>query len=162
MRDKPGILNTVLTEGFITLMPISLVKNSIRPPKPIAQNMYEAPEPAFWPILTISAQATLSGKGRSVSSTKVRLTSMMRKTPKIPPTSISIEDFTKSNFVHTPVIRKAGIVNMAPAARASPTAPVVLAKFSSKIVPLNGRRTAIAITAAGKVAATVIPTIRPK
>ena len=65
-------------------------------------------------------------------------------------------------FSHTPVIKKAGMVNMAPAARASPTAPVVLARFSSKIVPLNGRSTAMAMTAAGKVAATVIPTIRPK
>ncbi len=57
---------------------------------------------------------------------------------------------------------KAGIVKIAPAAKASPTAPVVRDRFSSRMVPFIGRRTAIAMTAAGNVAATVIPAINPK
>jgi len=54
------------------------------------------------------------------------------------------------------------MVKMAPAASASPTAPVVRAMFSSKIVPLKTRSTAMAMTAAGKVAATVMPALSPR
>ncbi len=53
------------------------------------------------------------------------------------------------------------MVKMAPATRPSPTEAVVLAMFSSRIVPLKGRRTAMATTAAGKVAATVRPARMP-
>ena len=56
---------------------------------------------------------------------------------------------------------KAGIVKIAPAISDSPTDAVVRAMFSSRIVPLNGRRTAIATTAAGKAAATVRPAFMP-
>ena len=54
------------------------------------------------------------------------------------------------------------MVNIAPAAKASPTEAVVLAIFSSRIFPLKTLNIAIAITAAGKVAATVIPAFNPK
>ncbi len=54
------------------------------------------------------------------------------------------------------------MVKMAPAASASPTAPVVRAMFSSRMEPRKKRSTAMAITAAGKVAATVMPALRPR
>ena len=57
---------------------------------------------------------------------------------------------------------KAGMVKMAPATRASPTEAVVRAMFSSRTLPLKGRRAAIATTAAGKVAATVNPAFMPR
>jgi len=54
-------------------------------------------------------------------------------------------------------MRNAGIVKIAPATSASPTAAVVRQVFSSRMVPLIPRSAAIAMTAAGNVAATVIP-----
>jgi hypothetical protein len=62
---------------------------------------------------------------------------------------------------HAPVMTKAGIVKIAPAISDSPTEAVVRAIFSSRIVPLNGRRTAMATTAAGNAAATVRPAFMP-
>ena len=59
-------------------------------------------------------------------------------------------------------IRNAGIVKIAPATSASPTAAVVRQVFSSRIVPFMPRRIAIAMTAAGNVAATVMPATRPR
>jgi hypothetical protein len=46
-------------------------------------------------------------------------------------------------------MKKAGIVNTAPAATDSPIDPAVRAMFSSRIEPFRRRKTAIAITAAG-------------
>jgi len=56
------------------------------------------------------------------------------------------------------------MVKMAPATRASPTEAAVRAMFCSWMVPRNaGRRnSAIAITAAGMVAATVCPALIPR
>ncbi len=53
------------------------------------------------------------------------------------------------------------MVKMAPATSASPTDAVVRAMFSSRIVPPKPRSTAMATTAAGKVAATVSPAVMP-
>jgi len=66
------------------------------------------------------------------------------------------------NSVHAPEIMKAGIVKIAPATKDSPTEAVVRARFSSRMLPRKIRSAAIATTAAGKVAATVIPTFMPK
>jgi hypothetical protein len=51
---------------------------------------------------------------------------------------------------------------MAPAATLSPIEPAVRARFSSRIVPFQIRSTAIEITAAGYVAATVMPAVSPR
>ncbi len=56
---------------------------------------------------------------------------------------------------------KAGMVKMAPATNPSPTEAVVRAMFSSRMVPLKSLSTAMATTAAGKVAATVRPARMP-
>ena len=58
----------------------------------------------------------------------------------------------------------AGIVKMAAATRASPTEAAVRAMFCSSIVPRNAgsRNSAIAITAAGMVAAMVCPAFMPR
>ena len=53
------------------------------------------------------------------------------------------------------------MVKMAPATSPSPTEAVVRAMFSSRMVPRKIRRTAMATTAAGKVAATVSPALIP-
>jgi len=68
----------------------------------------------------------------------------------------------ESKFCHTPAIKKAGIVKIAPAATDSPIEPTVLAKFYSRIVPLNNLKKAMLITAAGYVAAIVIPAFKPR
>ena len=49
------------------------------------------------------------------------------------------------------------MVNIIPAASASPAAAPIIPIFTSKIVPLNGLRKANAITAPGITADTVIP-----
>ena len=59
-------------------------------------------------------------------------------------------------------ITKAGIVKTAPAATDSPMEPTVRAKFSSRSVPFIMRRTAMPMTAAGYVAAIVMPAFRPR
>jgi len=64
--------------------------------------------------------------------------------------------------VQAPEMRKAGIVKIAPATNASPTDAVVRARFSSRTFPPKTRSAAIATTAAGKVAATVMPTFIPR
>ena len=51
--------------------------------------------------------------------------------------------------VHTPAMKKAGRVKMAPAATDSPMEPTVRAMFSSRMVPLKIRSRAMPITAAG-------------
>ena len=53
-------------------------------------------------------------------------------------------------------------MKMAPAATDSPMEPAVRAMFSSRIEPLKMRSTAIPMTAAGYVAAMVIPARRPR
>jgi len=64
----------------------------------------------------------------------------------------------------TLTITNAGIVKMAPATSASPTEAAVRMVFCSSTVPRkNGRRkAAIASTAAGKVAETVWPALKPR
>jgi hypothetical protein len=59
---------------------------------------------------------------------------------------------------------KAGTVKIAPATNASPTAAAMRMVFCSRMVPRkNGKRNAaIAITAAGKVAETVMPALKPR
>ena len=88
--------------------------------------------------------------------------------PSVPPSIISAADikyssamFARSNFQNFRMT-KAGSVKMAPAATDSPIDPTVRAKFSSRIDPLNSRSTAIPMTAAGYVAAMVMPARRPR
>ncbi len=54
------------------------------------------------------------------------------------------------------------MVKAAPAATDSPIDPTVRAKFSSSTLPLNRRSTAMPMTAAGYVAAIVIPARSPR
>src|SRR5205085_5176586 len=90
----------------------------------------------------------------------------MKSTPRMLPTIQSAVDFQyasrQPNEGHAPEITKAGIVKMAPAAKPSPMDPAVRAIFSSSSEPFHTRSTAMAITAAGYVAAIVIPARNPK
>ena len=63
---------------------------------------------------------------------------------------------------HIPETKNAGKVKIAPAATDSPIEPTVRAKFSSRIDPLKVFNIAIPITAAGYVAAMVIPARNPR
>ncbi len=56
----------------------------------------------------------------------------------------------------------AGMVKIAPAATDSPIEPTVRAMFSSRIEPFMMRSTAMPMTAAGYVAAMVMPARRPR
>ncbi len=53
-------------------------------------------------------------------------------------------------------------MNITPAAMHSPAEAPIVARFTSKIVPLNGLRRASAITAPGIIAETVIPAYNPR
>ena len=66
------------------------------------------------------------------------------------------------NEGHALAIRNAGMVKIAPAAMPSPIEPAVRAMFSSSSDPFQARIAAMAITAAGYVAAIVIPARRPR
>ncbi len=59
-------------------------------------------------------------------------------------------------------MRNAGSVKIAPAATASPMDPAVRAMFSSSTDPFTVRSTAMPITAAGYVAAMVMPACKPE
>ncbi len=84
----------------------------------------------------------------------------------MPPTIIKAVDFqyacAGSNDVHEPAIKKAGNVKIAPAATDSPIDPAVRAMFSSRTDPFHIRSTAMPITAAGYVAAIVMPARSPR
>ena len=67
-----------------------------------------------------------------------------------------------SNTGQTPAITNAGMVNTAPAATDSPIEPIVRVMFSSRIEPLTRRRSDMPITAAGYVAAMVMPAFNPR
>ena len=56
-------------------------------PTPMAPNTYLAPVSLACPALTMAAQALLSGYGRSASTTSVRRSSVMNRTPMMPPIS---------------------------------------------------------------------------
>ncbi len=120
----------------------------------------------FWPALWISAAATDSGKTRSGSETMTRRRKVTNMIPRSPPTNIRADDLryasTVLNFVQAPEMRKAGIVKIAPAAMDSPMDPTVLAMFSSRIEPFMILRMAMPMTAAGYVAAIVIPALSPR
>jgi hypothetical protein len=66
---------------------------------------------------------------------------------------MSAVDFQYASFGandgHTPAIKNAGRVKIAPAATDSPIEPAVRARFSSRMDPLKMRRKTILITAAG-------------
>ena len=90
----------------------------------------------------------------------------MNNTPRMLPTMIRAVDFQYatpgSNEGHALAIRNAGIVKIAPAATDSPIDPAVRAIFSSSSDPFHARMAAMAITAAGYVAAIVMPARRPR
>ena len=95
-----------------------------------------------------------------------RRTREMNSTPRMLPTMISAVDFqyasANRNEGHALASRNAGSVKIAPAATDSPIDPAVRAMFSSSSDPFHARIAAMAITAAGYVAAIVIPARNPK
>ncbi len=95
-----------------------------------------------------------------------RRSRVTKRMPRTPPTSIRIDDFqyacSKSKTGHAPEITNAGMVKIAPAATDSPIEPTVRAMFSSRIEPFIRRSTAMPMTAAGYVAAMVMPARRPR
>ena len=90
----------------------------------------------------------------------------MKSTPSTLPTKISTDVFQyaspKLKLGHACAIRNAGMVKMAPEATPSPMDPLVREMFSSSREPFQARMTAMLITAAGYVAATVMPARRPR
>src|SRR6202040_561524 len=95
-----------------------------------------------------------------------RRTREMKRTPRMLPTMIRAVDFqyasAKRNDGHALARRNAGNVKIAPAATDSPIDPAVRAIFSSSRDPFQARIAAIAITAAGYVAAIVMPARNPR
>src|SRR5689334_8377035 len=95
-----------------------------------------------------------------------RRTRETNSTPRMPPTVIRAVLFQYASLGlkdgQAREIRNAGIVKIAPAATDSPIEPAVRAIFSSRSDPFQARRTAMAMTAAGYVAAMVIPALRPR
>jgi hypothetical protein len=78
--------------------------------------------------------------------------------------ALAVRYSVRSNLLKLQIwrITKAGIVKIAPAATDSPIEPTVRAKFSSSSDPFIIRSTAMPITAAGYVAAIVMPARRPR
>ena len=147
--------------SLISRMPFEFLNSSHTAASTMPPNTSLAPDCPPWPALTISAAATLSGNGRSASTTRVRRSTITNSTPITPPMSMIAVLSQYRSVSQAPVITNAGIVKIAPAIRDSPTEAVVRAMFSSSIVPLKGLRTAMATTAAGKAAATVSPAFMP-
>ena len=87
MVDRPRLTNHSF-ELTTTWMPYEFLTSSHAPAKPIARNTYFAPVCPACPDLTSSAAATLSGNGRSASTTIVRRSTMMNSTPSNPPVSM--------------------------------------------------------------------------
>ena len=88
MVDRPSDTNQV-AESETSLRPLLFLTSSQAAATPIAWNTNAAPvwRPP-WPALTSSPAATLSGNGRSASTTIVRRRTMMKSTPRMPPTSM--------------------------------------------------------------------------
>ena len=136
------------------------------PPTAMFQNRNFAACAPRCPALWISEAATDSGNGSSGSSTMPRRTSEINKTPSTLPTRINADVFQYAsrnpNEDQACEIRNAGIVKIAPAATPSPMEPLVRAMFSSSNDPFQVRSMAMPMTAAGYVAATVIPARKPR
>ena len=137
-------------------MPKPSISFTTQPAIPARNNCSAASAP-FWPALWISLAATDSGNGSVGSSTITRRSTVTNMIPSRPPRIISADD-TGSWRQKSPApncqpgsfrMTKAGIVKMAPAATDSPMEPTVLAKFSSRTLPLKTRRKAMPMTAAG-------------
>ncbi len=137
-------------------------------PTPIALKSCMAASAPLCPALCISEAATDSGKGSPSSSTITRLSIVTKRIPRMPPRTISAAAVRYSGSMESGVkfhmrsMTNAGIVNTAPAATDSPMEPTVRAKFSSSSVPFIIRRTAMPMTAAGYVAAIVMPAFSPR
>ncbi len=85
--ELPNSTNPVVLSRT-NCMPFGFFRSSQRPAMPMAPNRYEAPVWCPWPAFTISLAATLSGKGRSASTTSVRRSTITKSTPSTPPTSM--------------------------------------------------------------------------
>jgi hypothetical protein len=158
---------TATWKSFDALKRPQSPRNLMRAPTPIALKSCCAASAPRCPALWISEAATDSGKGRDVSSTITRrrivTNRMPRKPPRIMRAVAVMYSFASQPWNrHIPRMTNAGIVKIAPAATDSPIDPTVRAKFSSRRVPLKMRRTAIPMTAAGYVAAIVMPAFRPR
>ena len=78
---------TNCTLSWKSRIPAGSLKTWISMPRPIAPKTYRAPVSPRCPVLTISAQARLSGKGRPASTASVRRRRMMNRMPRRPPIS---------------------------------------------------------------------------
>ena len=87
---------------------------------------------------------------------------MVNSTPRTPPMRAMRVVSMYLMPVQALMSTKAGMVNMTPAARLSPAEAMVLERFASRMVPPTALNTARDMTAAGMVAETVIPTLRPR
>ena len=109
-----------------------------------------------------AATATPSGKGRSVLTTRALLRGTIQRTPKRPPKRDMRLVSKRWISVQAPRSTNAGIVKMTPAAMHSPADAPIVARLTSRIVPLNGFKSARAITAPGMMAETVMPAYKPR
>ena len=140
----------------------------MKAPTPIALKSWIAASAPRCPALWISDAATDSGKGSPGSSTITRRSIVTNRIPRTPPRIINAAAVRYSGSIvsgvkfHMRRMTNAGIVKTAPAATDSPIEPTVRAKFSSRSVPFMRRRTAMPMTAAGYVAAIVMPAFRPR
>src|SRR6185312_4326151 len=114
------------------------------------------------PTLRTSAHATPSGYGRSDCVTRARRRGMEYITPSIPP-SPQIEAETQyGKPFHQPMMTRPGSTKMIADRVPAAEAMVWTILFSWMVIPLNPRRIAIEMTAAGMDVANVSPALRPK
>ncbi len=113
-------------------------------------------------VVRTAATAIPSGKGRDVFITSALLSGTIHKTPRSPPNRAMILVSRKWISLHVPRRTRAGMVKITPAAIHSPADAPIVARFISRIVPLNGFRRVNANTAPGMIAETVIPAYRPR
>src|SRR2546423_15263120 len=112
--------------------------------------------------LSISAQATPSGYGRSEFVTRARRSGMEYMTPRIPPRAQMMNEIQNGNSVHQPIMIRPGKTKMIDESVPAAEATVWTMLFSWTVAFLKLRRIAIEITAAGIEVEKVRPALRPK
>ena len=123
-----------------------------------------APSPPSSPATRTSLHATPSGYGSASSTINNRRNAIVNIVPKRPPKKAIISVSSHWMSFQIPMTRSAGTVNITPAASDSPALAIVWTALFSRIETSlnNERKIIIDMTAAGILAETVIPTLRPK
>src|SRR6185437_9122271 len=114
------------------------------------------------PTLSTSAHATPSGYGKSDWVTRARRRGIEYITPSIPPSPQIEAEIQYGKPFHQPMITRPGSTKMIADRVPAAEAMVWTTLFSWMVIPLNPRRMAMEMTAAGMEVAKVSPALRPK